>query len=81
MWLRENQFEPSLAFSLGLEVLFGEKYLKNVQEELLPPGEGDARGGVLVRRDYRYRNFNGNDLNLPALSRDIATDTSQRLPN
>lgn len=49
VWAREDQFEPSLAFSLGLEVLFGEKYVKDAEEDLLPPDGGNARGGILVR--------------------------------
>ncbi len=67
VWARENNFEPSLAFSLGIEVLFGEEYIQDVQEELLPPGEGDARGGVLVRDDTRYRSYRSHAYNLPEL--------------
>lgn len=50
VWARSEDFKADYGFTLGIEVLFGETYIDDVIEDLLPPDAGEARGGVLVQR-------------------------------
>jgi len=42
VWARDNSFQPSLGFTIGLEMLFGEKYIEPLFDNLSPPADSDS---------------------------------------